>query len=57
MKQETVEVPEDILALVEKREKIRAEKDFAASDKIRDEIANKGWQINDTKDGYKLKKL
>jgi cysteinyl-tRNA synthetase len=56
LKQESVEVPAKITALAEKREQARADKDWDASDKLRDEIAEQGWQINDTKDGYKLKK-
>ncbi|OUS00570.1 cysteine--tRNA ligase [Flavobacteriales bacterium 33_180_T64] len=37
--------------LIELRQQARANKDFAMSDKIRDELAAKGIQLNDGKDG------
>lgn len=53
---DVVDIPAEIIALAEKREKVRMSKDWPASDKLRDEIAEKGWQIADVKEGYKLKK-
>jgi cysteinyl-tRNA synthetase len=51
-----VEIPDEILELVKKREEARAEKDFQASDKLRDEIEKLGYIIEDTKDGkYTIK--
>jgi len=37
--------------LIELRKEARANKDFALSDKIRDELAEKGVQLKDGKDG------
>jgi cysteinyl-tRNA synthetase len=37
--------------LIQLRQEARANKDFALSDKIRDELAEKGIQLNDGKDG------
>lgn len=37
--------------LIELRQEARANKDFALSDKIRDELASKGIQLNDGKEG------
>ena len=37
--------------LIQLRNQARANKDFAMSDKIRDELASKGIQLNDGKDG------
>ena len=48
------QVPEEIIELAEKRQKARENKDWAESDKIRDEIAKKGYTIKDTKNGYEL---
>jgi len=42
---------EDIEALLEKRKTARTDKDFAAADAIRDELANAGIQIEDGPDG------
>jgi cysteinyl-tRNA synthetase len=50
------EVPAEILALAEKREAARNRKEFKESDRLRHEILAKGYQIDDTKDGYKIKK-
>ena len=47
---------EDIEALLEKRKAARAEKDFAAADAIRDELANAGIQIEDGPEGTTWKR-
>lgn len=51
------EVPPDIAALFEARQTARKTKDFKKSDAIRDELKSKGWAIEDTPKGPKLKKL
>ncbi len=47
-------IPAAVSALVEKRQQARADKDWKASDRLRDEIAALGWIVKDTKDGPKL---
>ncbi len=47
---------EHVIALVEERVLARASKNWAESDKLRDEIAALGWIVQDSKDGYKLLK-
>jgi hypothetical protein len=49
--------PEEVLGLLEQRKQARANKDFAASDRIRDEIAALGWKVKDTKEGQELEKI
>ena len=51
------EVPAEILALLEARQAARKAKDFKKSDAIRDELKAKGWVIEDTPKGPKLKKI
>jgi len=51
---DAAEVPAQVAALVEAREAARASKDWAASDRLRDQIASQGWIIKDTKEGQKL---
>jgi len=51
------EIPQEILDLVEQRNRARANKDWAKSDELRDLIAQKGYQIKDTKDGVEIKKV
>jgi cysteinyl-tRNA synthetase len=46
--------PEDVNELVAEREAARASKDFAASDELRDRIAERGWVVQDTPAGSVL---
>jgi cysteinyl-tRNA synthetase len=43
--------------LVQKREKFRLEKNWQESDKARQKIKELGYQVEDTKDGPKIKKI
>ncbi len=54
--QET-EIPAELIALLEERQAARNAKDFKRSDAIRDELKAKGWVIEDTPNGPRLKKL
>jgi cysteinyl-tRNA synthetase len=49
-------VPADVLALAEERAAARRARDFARSDAIRAEVAARGFAIEDTPDGYKVRK-
>jgi cysteinyl-tRNA synthetase len=51
------EVPADMLALAEARTAAKKAKDFIRADAIRDELKAKGWAIEDTAKGPKLKKV
>lgn len=44
-------IPADIAALVEARVQARLAKDWRKSDELRDELATRGWEARDTKDG------
>jgi hypothetical protein len=46
--------PDDVIALAEKRQQARASKQWDESDRLRTEIASRGWMVQDSKDGYKL---
>jgi cysteinyl-tRNA synthetase len=50
----TADAPEAVRALAEQREQARAERDFAESDRLRDEIAAQGWDVRDGADGFEL---
>lgn len=51
------EIPDaDVLSLLEARQKARAAKDWAASDRLRAEIAARGWAVSDTAEGQAVKK-
>jgi cysteinyl-tRNA synthetase len=49
--------PPEIVALLEARQAARKAKDFKRADGIRDELKAKGWAIEDTPKGTKLKKI
>jgi cysteinyl-tRNA synthetase len=51
------EVPQEIVALAEARTAAKKAKDFKRADAIREELKAKGWAIEDTPKGPKLKKL
>ncbi|MHB1314865.1 MAG: cysteine--tRNA ligase [Christensenellales bacterium] len=51
------EVPKEIQSLVEKRQQARKDKNWALSDAIRDELKQKGYAVEDTAQGPKIKKL
>jgi cysteinyl-tRNA synthetase len=47
-------VPAEISALAEARAQARLAKDWGKSDQLRDELAARGWEARDTKDGQKI---
>jgi len=53
---ETVEIPEEIKIIAEKRWQAKSDKDFVQADKLRMEIEDLGYIMEDGKDGYKVKK-
>lgn len=42
---------EEVLVLASSRELVRREKDWATADRLRDELAEAGWAVEDTPDG------
>ena len=51
------EAPDEIRRLSAEREQARAERDFERADRLRDELADQGWEIRDTPDGARLVRL
>ena len=52
--EQEAEVPEEVKKLVEERTAARAAKDFARADAIRDQLAQMGVLLEDSKDGVKI---
>lgn len=50
------QIPDEIIKIAEKRKEARENKDWAESDRLRDEIEAKGFYVEDKKDGYTIKK-
>jgi cysteinyl-tRNA synthetase len=51
---EKAELPAEVAALAEARAQARLAKDWRKSDELRDELAARGWEARDTKDGQKV---
>ena len=49
-------IESDIKKLVDEREKARNDKDFSKADKIRDQLLDKGYTLEDSEDGVIVKK-
>jgi cysteinyl-tRNA synthetase len=47
-------IPEDVRSLADQREAAREAKDFDQADRLREEIAAHGWEVQDVADGYRL---
>jgi cysteinyl-tRNA synthetase len=54
---EITDIPADIQTLADTRWAARSNKDWATSDKLRDELAAKGWAVKDGKDSYQLSEI
>jgi cysteinyl-tRNA synthetase len=53
IRKEKLTIPQGIKKLVEKREQARKDKDWQKADRIRKQIEEKGYQIEDTDKGPK----
>ena len=51
------DAPAELVALLDQRKHAKASKDWAAADRIREEIAAAGWKIVDTPAGARLEKV
>lgn len=51
------EIPSEIVQLAMQRQQARQEKNWAKSDELRNLIAEKGYLIKDTKEGFELSKI
>jgi cysteinyl-tRNA synthetase len=52
--EEEAAAPAEVVARAQARERARAERDFAAADRLRDEIAAAGWEVRDEPGGFRL---
>ena len=49
-----IDIPQDIQQLAQQRRDAKKARDFALADSLRDELMQKWWAIEDTKDGYQV---
>jgi cysteinyl-tRNA synthetase len=50
------DIPPEVIQLLEERKKSRENKNYAESDRLREVLLEKGYQVEDTKDGQVLRK-
>ena len=55
--QEEIEIPQEVLDLMKQRKQARQEKNWTESDRLRDLIKEKGYEVKDTKDGMDISKI
>jgi cysteinyl-tRNA synthetase len=48
------EAPDAVRRLADEREEARGARDFARADRLREELAEQGWEVRDTPDGAQL---
>ncbi len=53
----TDEIPAEIVQMAENRAAARKAKNWDEADALRDEIKNRGYELKDTPDGFKITKL
>lgn len=53
-KKEEIQIPEEVMQLIQQRVEARKNKDWAESDRLRDKINELGFVIKDSKDGYSI---
>jgi len=51
------DIPQEIYDLADARQNARSEKNFEESDRIRDELKEKGYVIEDKSEGFRVKKI
>ena len=53
---ETIRLDDEIMQLIKERDEAREKKDWNKSDKIRDELSKRGYVVEDTEKGTKIKR-
>jgi len=57
LKEDIVDVPEDVKKIADERAVARKDGDFKKSDLLRDKLKGLGWIVKDSKEGYDLEKV
>jgi cysteinyl-tRNA synthetase len=56
-KEESESVPVEVMEMAEKRCAARAAKDWATADAMRDQLKELGWVVEDSADGFRVKRI
>ena len=57
LKNEEVEIPKEVLELVDKRNELKKNKEYEEADKVRKEIELMGYKLLDTREGVKIERI
>jgi len=57
LREETNDIPEEVVRLAEQRTQARKEKNWALADSLRDQIKAMGYELKDSADGVKINKI
>ena len=57
LKKEMVKIPEEVMKLIERRDKARKEKNWFLADSLREKIRKFGYKIDDTKEETRVNKI
>lgn len=57
LKEDEEQIPDNITELFKKRNAAKSQKDFALSDKLRDELLEWGWKIIDSREGSRVERI
>jgi len=55
--EDTIEIPEEIQKIVNERQEARKNKDFKKSDELREILKDKGYAVDDSKEGIKIRRI
>lgn len=56
-REEALDVPDDIRALVNERKRLRNDQEYKAADELRDKILRLGYELNDSEKGTHIKRV
>ncbi|MEN9406863.1 MAG: hypothetical protein RLZZ455_79 [Candidatus Parcubacteria bacterium] len=56
-REEALDVPDDIRALVNERKRLRNDQEYKAADQLRDKILRLGYELNDSEKGTHIKRV
>ncbi len=57
MKEKKIEIPADIQEMMKERERLRKAKMWKEADLVRDKLKEKGYEIEDSSDGFRVRKI
>lgn|GEM_PF-1256727 len=57
IKEEKIEIPQEVISLANQRITAKAGKNYALADELRKKVEELGYAIKDTKEGFEIEKI